>query len=115
MVVTGIVTKQDVPPDTVLSAALTVHFTVSANAQGNAPAKAQTPEKAGTFHFEVPQSPSAKQFAFFLVDSFGNREIWRAQLEPGSKHDIPLPEQVGSSPKIRIFVDGILMEERALP
>jgi hypothetical protein len=104
------VVKQDIAADTVMESGAAVKFTVSSNAKAQAAPQAAVK----TFHFEVPQGGSAKQFSFMLADTFGNREIWRGPLEPGSKHDIALPDRVGPTARIRIFVDGILMEERPL-
>ena len=106
----GSVVKQDLAPDAVLEPGATAKFTISSNAKA-APAASASGKQ---FHFEVPQGGSAKQFSFVLVDSFGTRELWRGELEPGSKHDIPLPDKIGTSPRMRVFVDGILMEEKPL-
>jgi hypothetical protein len=94
----------------VLSTGFTVRFVVL----GEGESAPETPRKATRFRFEVPQGQSAKEFTFVLVDGFGSREVWKGELEPGTKHAIPLPETVGASPRVRIFVDGILTEERTL-
>ena len=99
-------------PDTVLSTGFAIHFTIVGG--GSTAAGYPTPSRINRFHFEVPQGQSAKEFTFILLDSFGNREIWKGKLAPGSKHDIPLPDTVGPSPRMRILVDGILTEERTL-
>jgi len=67
------------------------------------------------FHFEVPQGGAEKDYSFVLVDAFGAREIWKGKLEPGSKHDFSLPGNASpSGARVRIFVNGILTEERPI-
>ena len=106
------IAQQDRPADAVVTPHGTVKLTVSTNPSG-AVAPGQS-GNAATFHFEVPQGEASKQYSFVLVDSFGSREVLKGSLQPGSKHDIALPTKMGSSPRVRIFVDGILTEERPL-
>ena len=108
----GNVSQQDIQADSVLQPGSTVKISFSSNKSGAVPAKQGQNAKSACFHFEVPQSDSPRKFAFVLVDSFGSREIWRGELQPGSKNDLPLPPKVGVPARVRIFVDGILTEER---
>lgn len=111
----GNVIQQELAPDSPLVPRQTIVLTVSAGSVSGAPGTAAPDKDARTFRFDVPQGDSAKQFSFILVDSFGSREIWKGELEPGSKHDLVLPKTTGPSARIRIFVNGILSEERPLP
>jgi serine/threonine-protein kinase len=102
----GFIFKQSVKPDEVLEPNSTLVFTLSTNA-------AELPaSKTLSFHFEVPQGDAAKLYSFVLVEPTKTQEIWKARLQPGSKHDISLPAKIAPNAKIRIFVNGILTEER---
>ena len=108
------VTQQEFPPDTQIDAVRTLQFAVSS---GNLGTGASRPEGAQTlkFHYEFPQGESSKNYIFVLLDSSGSREIWRGYPPPGTKLDIPLPANVTASARIRVFVNGIMTEERAIP
>lgn len=108
----GTVAQQSVPADAPLSGGQEIQFTVSAGGGGGAPAVHSAAGR--TFRFEVPQGESAREFSFMLVDSFGSREIWRGELEPGTKHEIPLTGRIGPNARIRIYVSGVMAEERSL-
>ncbi len=103
------VLQQNLPADSPVSAETTVRFVVASRKSGAA-AGAQK----ARFHFEVPQGESGKQYSFVLLDSSSPREIWRGNPEPGSKLDIPIPAKTNPNARIRIFVNGILTEERSL-
>lgn len=113
----GSVTQQEIAPDSPLVPRQTVKLTVSAGSGASAPGAPgipPAPDSGRAFRFDVPQGESAKQYSFILMDSFGSREIWKGSLEPGSKHDLVLPKTTGPDARIRIFVNGILAEERKL-
>jgi serine/threonine-protein kinase len=107
------VIQQELPADTPVDPGRTIRFMLSAQAPGT---EAEGSLAPGTrkFHFEVPQGESSKEYKFVLVDSSGSREIWRGSPEPGSKLNIPLPQKLSFPARIRIFVNGILTEERNL-
>lgn len=107
------VLQQELEPDTPVRPGKTVRFVVASKKEG-----AFIPE-GGDFsstriHFEVPQGESAKQYRFVLIDESGSREVWRGNPQPGSKLDIPLPQKISPSARVRIFVNGILTGERSL-
>lgn len=103
------VLQQEIAPDTPLQKGQTIKFTISSKTSSPSQTTA-TPSRK--FYYEVPQGESAKQYIFVLVDASGSREIFRGYLEPGSKKNIPLPPTTTSSARVRIFVNGILTEER---
>lgn len=103
------VVQQGLPPDSPVVKGSSVKFIVSSRKSG-----ASSPEtvKAAIFYFEVPQSESAKNYVFVLLDPSGNKEIYRGSPPPGSKLRIALPPRISSNARIRILVNGILTEER---
>lgn len=105
------ISQQNNDPDSVLQPNTKIKFTVSSNKSGSISPATQT-QKNPLFYFEVPQGESAKLYSFVLIDSFGSREVWRGNLQPGTKHQFPLPARIGQNARIRIFVNGILTEER---
>lgn len=108
-----IVLNQEIAPDLPLDKSKSIKFVISsvrAAAAGAAGEQATLPK----FYYEVPQGEEAKQYLFVLVDSFGAREIWRGKLQPGIKHTIPLSTKTSPNARIRIFVNGILTEERSI-
>lgn len=107
----GTVLQQTAVPDSAIRSGDKIQFKVASGEQ-QAPMTVNVSERK--FHYEAPQSESNKNYIFVLVDSSGSRELWRGQTAPGSKLDIPLPKKIGSSARIRIFVNGILTEERSI-
>lgn len=106
-----IVLNQEIAPDLPLDKSKSIKFVISsvrASASGTAGAQTTVPK----FYYEVPQGEEAKSYLFVLVDSFGSREVWRGKLQPGMKHTIPLPTKTSLNARMRIFVNGILTDER---
>lgn len=107
------VLNQEIPPDMPVDKTKSIKFVISsvrAGGTGTASTQATVPK----FYYEVPQGEEAKQYLFVLVDSFGSREIWRGKLQPGIKHTIPLPTKTSPNARVRVFVNGILTEERSI-
>lgn len=101
----GTVINQDVAPDTDLSAVR--HLTVVVAGAGST---SETPAKI--FHYEIPQSGQEREIRLVLVDDGGEREIYRDTGTPGSKLEIPVSPR--GRARVRIFVSGMLVEEREL-
>ena len=100
----GTVVDQVPDPDTVVSADSKITLTVSAKkGQGSG---------AGEFrvHYEVSQSGSQRHIRIVALGHSGEREIFNGLRDPGSKIDLVVP--LTGAEKIRIFVNGILVEER---
>ena len=100
------VVSQSVSPDTILPPSSTIEIIVSMRSGAVSPST--------IFKFEAPQDESAKTYSFVLIDSAGTRELWSGIVQPGFKQEVPLPISVGANAKIRIFANGILVEEKKL-
>jgi curved DNA-binding protein CbpA len=66
--------------------------------------------KEVNFHYDVPQSGTQRHIRIMLVSKDGDKEIFNGLREPGAKIDIPVPYK--GTEKVRIFINGILVEER---
>ncbi len=100
----GTIIDQNPLPDVVVSAGGKVTLTVSSR-KGSA-----SSEKEFRVHYEVSQSGSQRHIRVVALGKSGDREIFNGLRDPGSKIDLSVP--YGGAEKIRIFVNGILVEER---
>jgi len=100
----GTIIDQNPLPDTVVSGGAKVTLTVSSR-KGSA-----SSEKEFRVHYEVSQSGSQRHIRVVALGKSGDREIFNGLRDPGSKIDLSVP--YGGAEKIRIFVNGILVEER---
>jgi serine/threonine-protein kinase len=105
----GVILAQDPSPDTVLSADSKVAFTTSGR-PGSKNAGVDAASK--TFHYELAQGGSESLVRIVVVDQYGEREIFNGLRKPGSKIDVPVQETGGAH--VKIFLNGILVEERDL-
>ncbi|MFA6433978.1 MAG: PASTA domain-containing protein [Elusimicrobiales bacterium] len=101
----GTIIDQSPAADTVISAESAVRFTVSSR-------KAAGGQEEKEFHirYEVSQSGSQRHVRIVAVSKRGDREIFNGLRDPGSRIDLTVP--YGGADKIRIFINGILVEER---
>ncbi|HOL62495.1 MAG: PASTA domain-containing protein [Elusimicrobiales bacterium] len=60
--------------------------------------------------YNLSQSGSQRNVRIVAISKTGDKEIFNALRDPGSKIEISIPKS--SAEKIRIFVNGILIEER---
>lgn len=104
----GVILAQNPPPDTVLTGDSKVAFTTSGRPGGS------TAEGAAsqTFHYELAQGGSESLVRIVVVDQYGERELFNGLRKPGSKIDLPIQETGGA--RVKIFLNGILVEERDL-
>jgi eukaryotic-like serine/threonine-protein kinase len=100
----GTIIDQEPQADAVVAAGGKVSLTVSAR-KGEAGG-----EREFTVHYEVSQSGSQRHIRVVALGKTGDREIFNGLRDPGSKIDLSVP-QAGAH-KIRIFENGILVEER---
>jgi serine/threonine-protein kinase len=100
----GTIIDQNPLPDTVVGNGAKVTLTVSSR-KGSA-----SSEKEFRVHYEVSQSGSQRHIRIVALGKSGDREIFNGLRDPGSKIDLSVP--YGGAEKIRIFVNGILVEER---
>jgi serine/threonine-protein kinase len=101
----GTIIDQVPAADTVVSAESAITLTVSSR-------KFSDGQEEKEFHipYEVPQSGSQRHIRIVLVSKQGDREIFNGFRDPGSKIDLTVP--YGGAGKVRIFINGILVEER---
>ncbi len=102
----GTILTQTPPPDTALQPDTKVAFTISGRAGKSDASQAA----AKTFHYELAQGGSESMVRIVVVDKYGERELFNGVRKPGSKIDLPLQE--AGTARVRIFVNGILVEER---
>lgn len=100
----GTIIDQDPQPDAVVAPGGKVSLTVSSR-KGAAGA-----EREFRVHYEVSQSGSQRHIRVVALGKSGDREIFNGLRDPGSKIDLSVP--YAGAEKIRIFVNGILVEER---
>lgn len=102
----GTVLTQTPAADSVLSPDAKVHLLVSGR-KG-----AATTVAAKTFKYELPQSGSESQVRIVVVDKYGERELFNGLRKPGTKIEVPVQETGGA--RVKIYMNGILVEERDL-
>lgn len=108
------VIQQDIPGDTPMQKSDIVKCVVSTNKHGGTSPVGASVQRSPPFHYEVPQSESSKHYVFRLVDSSMNQVIYDGNPPPGSKLNIVIPVKVSPAATIRVFVNGILTEEKSL-
>lgn len=103
----GTILSQDPQPDAVLSAGSRVSFVISGRSgkPGEGPA-------TQNFSYELPPGGSESLVRIVVVDKYGERELFNGLRKPGSKIDLPLQESGGA--RMKIYLNGILVEERDL-
>lgn len=100
----GTIIDQVPPADSVISAESGVTLTVSSRKNSG------QPDKEFRIHYEVSQSGAQRHIRIVAVSKQGDREIFNGLRDPGSKIDMTVP--YGGADKVRIFVNGVLVEER---
>ena len=101
----GTIIDQGPAPDTVVAADSRITLTVSSRKGASAGS-----EKEFRVHYEVSQSGAQRHIRVVALGKSGDREIFNGLRDPGSKIDLSVP--YGGAEKVRIFVNGILVEER---
>jgi serine/threonine-protein kinase len=101
----GTIIDQTPAPDTVVTADSKITLTVSSR-KGSSSGS----DKEFRVHYEVSQSGAQRHIRVVAIGKSGDREIFNGLRDPGSKIDLSVP--YGGAEKIRIFVNGILVEER---
>lgn len=103
----GTVLSQTPAPDSVISPDDKVVLTVSGRKGGAVKAAASK-----TFKYELPVGGSDSQLRIVVVDRYGERELFNGLRKPGTK--LELPVQDTGSARVKIYMNGILVEERDL-
>ncbi len=101
----GTIIDQNPAPDAVVASDARVTLTVSGRKGGSSGS-----EREFRVHYEVSQSGSQRHIRVVAMGKTGDREIFNGLRDPGSKIDLSVP--YGGAEKVRIFVNGILVEER---
>ena len=102
----GTVLTQSPSPD----AALTPDASVSVTVSGHKGAASTAATK--TFKYELSQGGSDSQVRIVIVDKYGERELFNGLRQPGSKIEVPVQSAGGA--RVKIYLNGILVEERDL-
>ncbi len=104
----GVVLAQDPPPDAVLGSGSKIQVTISGKSQ---PAGADPTMKS--VRYEVSQGSADSSVRIVVMDQYGEREIFNGVRPPGSKIDLQVPDS-GTKLRMKVFLNGILVEERDL-
>ncbi len=102
----GTVLTQTPAADFVLSPDAKTYLLVSGR-KGAAPTVASK-----TFKYELPQSGSESQVRIVVIDKYGERELFNGVRKPGTKIEVPV--NVTGGARMKIYMNGILVEERDL-
>jgi len=100
----GTIIEQKPDPDAVVSADSRINLTVSSRKGTSGD------EREFRVHYEVSQSGAQRHIRVVALGKQGEREIFNGLRDPGSKIDLSIP--YAGADKVRIFVNGILVEER---
>ncbi len=102
----GTVLTQSPAPD----AALSPDGSISVVVSGHKGAASTAATK--TFRYELAQGGSDSQVRIVMVDKYGERELFNGLRKPGSKIEVPV--QTAGGARVKIYLNGILVEERDL-
>jgi serine/threonine-protein kinase len=105
----GTILNQTPDPDAVLAAESKISFVVSARPNSGSPGAGPGTKM---FHYEISQGGAETLVRIVVVDKYGERELFNGLRKPGSKIDLPLQET--GSARVKIYLNGTLVEERDL-
>ncbi|MFH1725611.1 MAG: PASTA domain-containing protein [Elusimicrobiota bacterium] len=103
----GTILAQDPQSDAVVTEDTQVKLTISGR-----PSDGGDSATMVSFQYQVPQGSSESLVRIVMVDQHGERELFNGLRVPGSKIDLAIPE--GGHARMKIFLNGILVEERDL-
>ncbi|MFA6584532.1 MAG: PASTA domain-containing protein [Elusimicrobiaceae bacterium] len=100
---------QEPAPDTLVQNGQSVNLTVSSKSG------AAKPETANTHHirYGIAAGGEQKKIKISLTDAGGEREVFNGFRMPGSEIDLTVPRN--GPAMVRIFVNGILVDQREMP
>ena len=104
----GTVLSQEPAPDAPLAAKAQVSVVIS----GREGKPGENGPAATHFHYELPPGGSESLVRIAVSDKYGEHELFNGLRRPGAKIDIPVQESGGAH--VRIFLNGILVDERDL-
>jgi eukaryotic-like serine/threonine-protein kinase len=100
----GLILRQSPIPDTLIGQGTAVSFTVSKSTV--------TLSNAQIVRYDIPAGSDRVQVRIVVRDDKGEREVFQAYQDPGSAVEVPVV--VRGPSRARIFVNGVLIEERML-
>ncbi len=103
----GVILSQTPAPDTSLAADAKAALVISGRT-----GKDQEGPELKTFRYELSQGGTESLVRIVVADKYGERELFNGMRRPGSKIELPLQETGGA--RVKIFLNGILVEERDL-
>ncbi|MBI4423653.1 MAG: PASTA domain-containing protein [Elusimicrobia bacterium] len=103
----GVILAQEPAPDAALAPSQKIKVTIS----GRTKPAAAGPTKS--LRYEVSQGAADSLVRIVVVDQYGERELFNGKSPPGSKIDLAVPE-AGAGARMKVFLNGILVEERDL-
>jgi len=104
-VAVGTVLRQDPAPDADITESRQAVVFVSGEGS-------LQPAISKMFYYEVPQGGGDRMMRLVLQDEAGENEIFKGSRVPGSKLEIPVNPK--GNARVRIFINGILVEEREI-
>jgi eukaryotic-like serine/threonine-protein kinase len=99
----GTILNQDPQPDTDITTLKRVVFTVVEPEAGQA-------FSGKLFNYDIPNTGTQRMIKLTMIDQNGEHELFKGTKMPGSKLSIPI-DPFGKA-RVRIFMNGILVEER---
>jgi len=103
----GTILAQDPQADSHIGDDTQVKFVISGR-----PTEGKDKAAVVNFQYKVPQGSEDGHVRVLMVDQHGERELFNGLRKPGSKVDLSIPE--AGQAQIKIFLNGILVEEREL-
>jgi serine/threonine-protein kinase len=104
----GIIIAQSPTPDTVITKGFRAAVTVSGRKTNSDGGK-----KVHKIEYKMAKKGDSGRVKIVLIDKSGEREIFDGVRDPDSKIDLTVP--YGGPAKVRIFVNGVLVEEKVKP
>ncbi|MCG2725776.1 MAG: PASTA domain-containing protein [Elusimicrobia bacterium] len=102
----GTVLEQNPSSDIIVNDKTQITLTVSSRKI------AANPDDEYLIHYEISQSGSQRHIRIVAIGHEGDKEVFNGLRDPGTKIDLIVPHE--GIEKVRIFVNGIMVEERRL-
>jgi serine/threonine-protein kinase len=102
----GTILLQQPAPDSPLTESARVSVVIS----GKVGKPGESGPAVTNFHYELPQGGGESLVRIVVSDKYGERELFNGLRRAGSKIDLPVQETGGAH--VRIFLNGILVDER---
>ncbi|OIO11854.1 MAG: hypothetical protein AUJ52_01405 [Elusimicrobia bacterium CG1_02_63_36] len=103
----GTILAQDPQSDSLVGDDTQVKFSISGR-----PKEGGEQSSVVNFVYKVPQGSSESLVRVLIVDQHGERELFNGLRQPGTKVELAISE--AGQARVKIFLNGILVEERDL-